>query len=100
MTVPMSETMPVNMICPLSVQAEPVEALPFFLPRTEKAALRQAQGERIGSVPHPLVDFEPVDPEPLLVARRPAAVGVGDGVEAHIAERGLAFADDDRRAVD
>ena len=52
------------------------------------------------AVPHPLVNFEPVDAEALLVDQAPAAVGVGDRIEADIAEARLALADDDRRAVD
>ncbi len=36
----------------------------------------------------------------MLVDQAPAAVRVGDRVEPDIAERGLALADDDRRAID
>ena len=47
-----------------------------------------------------LVNFEPVGPEPLLIDQPPAAMRIGDRVEADIAEARLALADDDRRAVD
>ena len=50
--------------------------------------------------PHPLVNFEAVDPEALLVDEPPAAMGVGDRVEADIAETRLPLANDDRRAID
>ena len=43
---------------------------------------------------------EPVDAKRGGVARAPAAVGVGDGLEADIAEARLPFADDDRGPVD
>src|SRR3954470_19221999 len=52
------------------------------------------------AVPHPLVNFEPVDAEALFPDQFPPAVGVGNGVEADIAEARLALADDDRGAVD
>src|SRR3954453_7836049 len=48
----------------------------------------------------PLVNFEPVDPEPSVIEQSPAIVGVRDGVEPDIAEARFAFADDDRRSVD
>src|SRR5947209_20538695 len=51
------------------------------------------------SRPLALVNFEPVGTEPLLVHEAPAAVGIGDGVEADIAEARLALADDDRGTV-
>src|SRR4249919_2360991 len=48
---------------------------------------------------HALVNFEPIDPEPLLVDKAPAIVRIGDRVEPDIAETGFAFADDDGRSV-
>src|SRR6476646_7661322 len=50
--------------------------------------------------PHALVNFEAIDAETLLLDKLPAAMRVGDAVEADIAERGLALTDDDRRAID
>src|SRR6266542_6953143 len=50
--------------------------------------------------PYPLVNSEPVDSAPPFLDRTPARMGIGDCVEPDIAERRLAFADDDRRAVD
>ena len=74
------------------------------------ALLGAAHGADVGDDPgehrprlvpgRPLVNFEPVDPEPPLIDQSPAAVRVGDRVEPDIAEARLALADDDRRAVD
>src|SRR6476619_6093542 len=49
---------------------------------------------------HALVNFEPVDTEPPLVDEAPTVVGVGDRVEADIAEARLSLAADARGAVD
>src|SRR6188508_2781277 len=49
---------------------------------------------------HALVDFEPVDAKRARFGEPPAAMGVGNAVEADIADRRLALADQDWRSID
>src|SRR4051812_18090539 len=51
-------------------------------------------------LPDALVDFEPVDSKHARLGEPPAAVGIGEAGEADMADGLLAFADQDRRAVD
>src|SRR6476661_872647 len=51
-------------------------------------------------LPDALVDFQPVDSKHARLGEPPAAMGVGEADEADMADRLLALADQDRRAVD
>src|SRR5207302_618521 len=71
--------------------------------------IRRAYGSYVGHDPgehkarlvcaHPLVNFEPVDAQPPLVNQAPAAMSVGNRVQADIAKARLPLADDNWSAV-
>src|SRR5688572_26157427 len=62
--------------------------------------IQSLTGPRSRSAPDALVDFEPVDAKRPAVGQLPAAMGVGDALEANIADRRFALADQNGRPID